>query len=385
MTSKPLVSIITPSYNQAAFLEHTILSVLKQEYEPIEYLIVDGDSKDGSQEIINCYNDRLKWWVSEPDAGQADAINKGLKRAKGEIVAWLNSDDLYLPCAISRAVAALQENPDLGMVYGDALSIDYHGTPINKLTFGDWSLSELIRFRIICQPTVFMRRSVLEKAGYLDPSYHFMLDHQLWIRIARLAPIAYLHDQKPDAKKYGKQNSSKVWQTFSPVAAARYHPTAKNVTQATDFGRETLQILDWMEKQPDLSSVLTQNRNRVRAGAFRLNGRYLLEGGLPWPALKSYTRALLNWPSFTLKHWHRMVFAILCMLRLDPFTTPFRKLTTERRKKRLIDGIRRYYRPIACYNGSPAHGVTGLETWPGLNLEMVTLPDSRRMTISNHY
>jgi glycosyltransferase involved in cell wall biosynthesis len=153
-----LVSIVTPSFNQADYLEQTIQSVLAQDYPWIEYIIIDGASTDGSVEIIERYAGRLAWWVSEPDRGQAEAINKGLQRANGEIVAWLNSDDLYLPGAVSRAVAALQANHALGLVYGDALTIDAQGRPIHSLVFGEWGLEELIRFRIICQPAVFMRR-----------------------------------------------------------------------------------------------------------------------------------------------------------------------------------------------------------------------------------
>ncbi|HTX79640.1 MAG TPA: glycosyltransferase family 2 protein, partial [Longilinea sp.] len=119
-----LVSIVTPSFNQARFLERTIRSVLEQTDADIEYLVVDGGSTDGSVEIIQKYADRLAWWVSEKDKGQTDAINKGFSHAHGEILAWLNSDDTYEPHAISEAVAFLQAHPDTGMVYGDANFID---------------------------------------------------------------------------------------------------------------------------------------------------------------------------------------------------------------------------------------------------------------------
>ena len=288
-----LVSIITPSYNQAAFLEQTIHSVLGQGDASIEYLIVDGGSTDDSVEIIHKYAGQLAWWVSERDAGQADAINKGLRRAKGEIVAWLNSDDLYLPGAIAQAVAAFQAHPEAGLVFGDAITIDPMGRQIGRLAFGDWGLDELMGFRIICQPAVFMRRSVLEQAGYLDPSYHYLLDHQLWLRIACLSPIHHV---------------MQVW------AQARHHPGAKNVAQPEGFSRETMRLLAWMETQPDLAPRLAANRRRIEAGAYRLSARYLLDGDQPGRALRDYGRALRRSPGFALQHWHRMLYAVLSLL-----------------------------------------------------------------------
>jgi hypothetical protein len=297
--SAPLVSIITPSYNQAAFLEQTIQSVLGQDYNPIEYIVVDGASTDGSPEIIQRYADRLGWWVSEPDSGQAEAINKGIKRSQGEIVAWLNSDDLYFPGVVSGAVEVLQADSRLGMAYGDAITIDSESRPLNRLTFGDWGLKELMGFRIICQPAVFMRRAVLEQAGLgpensaLDPSYHFMLDHHLWLRMAKTAPIRHIS---------------------SPWAAARHHPAAKNVAQAAGFAGEIQRLLGWMRLQPDLSPLLSANRKMVEAGAHRLTARYLLDGGQPGPALQAYRKAFLSDPAYTLKHWRRIVYALLSLV-----------------------------------------------------------------------
>src|SRR5574341_123266 len=115
----PLVSIITPSFNHARYIEATMRSVLSQDYPYIEYMVVDGGSDDGTVDIIKKYESRLSWWVSEKDQGQTDAINKGLARAKGNILAWLNSDDTYEPGAISAAVKFLQEHPEVGMVYGE--------------------------------------------------------------------------------------------------------------------------------------------------------------------------------------------------------------------------------------------------------------------------
>lgn len=284
-------------------------SVLRQEGVEIEYLVVDGGSTDGSVDIIRRWGDRLAWWVSEPDRGQAEAINKGLQRASGEIVAWLNSDDLYLPGAVARAAAALQAEPELGMVFGDAITIDAEGRPLNTLSFGDWGLEELAAFRIICQPAVFMRRSVLEQAGLLDPSYHYMLDHHLWVRLASLAPVRHV---------------PQVW------AAARHHPGAKNVAQAGKFGQETLRLAAWMETDPRLGPLVRSRRRAVLAGAYRLNARYLLDGGQPGPALKSYARALRYNPRFALRHWHRMLYAALSLVGLSRLGEWYYRLTPYR-------------------------------------------------------
>ena len=175
--SLPRVSIVTPSFNQAAFLEETIQSVLSQDYPELDYIVIDGGSTDGSVEIIEQYADRLAYWTSEKDSGQADAINKGLARTTGEIVAWLNSDDTYLPGAIHAAVEALQANPECGLVYGDVLAVDGQGQPTNLIRYEDWGLDGLLQFKIIGQPAVFMRREALAKAGELDTSFHFLLDH----------------------------------------------------------------------------------------------------------------------------------------------------------------------------------------------------------------
>ena len=122
MPDFPLVSIVTPSFNQARFLEATLRSVLEQDYPNIEYLVVDGASTDGSVEIIRRYADRLTWWVSEKDNGQSEAINKGMRRARGEFIGWLNSDDIYLPGAVSAAVSAFLSHPQAGLIYGRCAS-----------------------------------------------------------------------------------------------------------------------------------------------------------------------------------------------------------------------------------------------------------------------
>ena len=135
----PLISIITPSFNQGEFLEETILSVLNQAYEDIEYIVIDGGSTDNSVSIIEKYKDRLAYWVSEPDNGQAEAIQKGMEKASGKYVAWLNSDDVYRINAVSNAISKLEVNPALWLVYGDLDSINLRSEIINTISYRNYS------------------------------------------------------------------------------------------------------------------------------------------------------------------------------------------------------------------------------------------------------
>ncbi|MEZ0395283.1 MAG: glycosyltransferase family 2 protein [Anaerolineales bacterium] len=290
------VSIITPSFNQAPFLEQTICSVLEQDYAPIEYFVMDGGSTDGSQAIIEKYADRLAGWVSEKDRGQGDAINKGLARASGEIVAWLNSDDYYLPGAVAEAVRVFRENPRVGLVFGDVLAVDEAGRPINLLKYGPWGLEELMSFHIIGQPAVFMRRSVQVEAGPLDISYHCLLDHHLWLRIAQRAEISYLP---------------------KTLAAARYHSAAKNIARPVEFAREAYRIADWMKTQPVLADLMLRNEKRVRAGLYNLSAFYLVEGGQFAAALRDYGRVLAVHPPTVLRAWRRILLALLGLFGLQ--------------------------------------------------------------------
>lgn len=190
---KPLVSIVTPSYNQAKYLEATIQSVLDQDYENIEYIVVDGGSTDGSVDILHKYSDRLAWWVSEPDQGQTNAINKGFARANGEILAWLNSDDTYLPQAVSQAAAKFQDSPETGLIYGDANFIDGEGRVIGKFNAQQTSYARLRRGGVyIPQQAAFWRADLWRQVGPLDPSFYFAMDYDLWVRLAKVSEIRYV-------------------------------------------------------------------------------------------------------------------------------------------------------------------------------------------------
>ncbi len=193
MNELPLVSIVTPSFNQAAFLEKTIRSVLEQDYPRIEYILIDGGSTDGSPEIIQRYAGRLAYWVSERDRGQTDAINKGFARAQGSILAWLNSDDTYQPGAVREAVAFLLAHPEAGMVYGDGNFIAENDRVIGRFPSAQTDLPKLRRGYVhVCQQAAFFRADLWRAVGPLDPSFYFAMDYDLWVRLAQKAPLVYL-------------------------------------------------------------------------------------------------------------------------------------------------------------------------------------------------
>lgn len=189
----PKVSIIMPSYNQGQFLEASIQSVLAQDYPNLEFILVDGGSKDNSLEIIKKYQDRFDWWISEKDKGHADALNKGFSHATGEILAWLNSDDIYFPNAVSEAVAILTSHPAVGMVYGDADLIDDFGEPAGKFASKQTSYRQMLRGSVhIPQATTFFRADVWRQAGPLDLSLFFSFDYDLWVKIAKASQVLYV-------------------------------------------------------------------------------------------------------------------------------------------------------------------------------------------------
>lgn len=291
-----LVSIITPSFNQAKYLEQTIRSVLEQDYPSIEYIVIDGASTDGSVDIIKRYADKFAYWISEKDSGQADAINKGFVRATGEIIAWLNSDDYYLSGAVSAAVKAFDEHPDAVLVYGNMLAVDENGTTFNTLTYKQLTLEDLLCFQIIGQPAVFMRRSALQKTSGLNPDFHFLLDHLLWIQLAQHGRFFHVN------------------QTWS---AARYHAEAKNRAKAVAFGREAFRILDSVTQKEELAPLLAKIQRRARASVYRVDARYLLDGGLPAKSLAAWMRALSIHPPTALARMNIFVSSILILLGLE--------------------------------------------------------------------
>ena len=178
----PRISIVTPSFNQGKFLEETIQSVLSQNYPDLEYFVIDGGSTDNSIDIIKKYEGRLNYWVSEKDCGQSEAINKGLKRASGEIVAWLNSDDTYLDETLNRVAALFRQNPSVDLLYGNVENIYPDGRK-KLITSDPFKPIRFLRQVNVHQPSVFWKRKLHSTIGWLDESLYYMMDYDLWMRI----------------------------------------------------------------------------------------------------------------------------------------------------------------------------------------------------------
>jgi glycosyltransferase involved in cell wall biosynthesis len=181
----PLVSIVTPSFNQGKFIRTAIEGVLHQSGVSLEYLVIDGGSSDETLEILQSYGSRLHW-ISEPDKGQADAINKGFGKTLGEILGWLNSDDLYCPGALRYVVQEFENDPNLMLLYGKAHHVDVNGHFLEEYPTTEFSLEALSYSCFICQPACFFRRSLFKAVGGLNPSLHYALDLDLWIRFGKL-------------------------------------------------------------------------------------------------------------------------------------------------------------------------------------------------------
>jgi glycosyltransferase involved in cell wall biosynthesis len=204
----PLVSIITPSFNQGRFIEETILSIQEQTYKNIEHLIIDGGSTDQTLKILKKYSSSLSW-ISEPDTGQTDAINKGIIRSKGDIIAYLNSDDLYLPESIKTVVDYFTNHPDVDMVYGDIIHIDEKSQVMETVRTGSILPEDFLTCQVyLPQPAVFFRKRIIDKIGYFDESLHLAMDMEYWIRALLAVPTAYIPQPLAKARFYADTKSS---------------------------------------------------------------------------------------------------------------------------------------------------------------------------------
>ncbi len=226
----PKISVVTPSFNQAAFLEQTLRSVIDQRYPNLEYIVIDGGSTDGSVDIIRRHEQHLAYWVSEPDHGQYDAINKGFARATGDIMAWLNSDDKYLEWTLATVAEVMTELPKIEWLTSRFhLFWDVHGRAMRCESHPGFSRELVLRggtlpgcgwpaWAFIQQESTFWRRSLWERAGgNLNPEYSFAGDFDLWIRFAEQAELYSLS---------------------VPLAGFRQHPSQKTALHMPEYLRE---------------------------------------------------------------------------------------------------------------------------------------------------
>lgn len=272
----PRVSIVTPSYNQAPFIEETIRSVLLQGYPDLEYIIIDGGSTDGSVEIIRQYEAWLAYWVSEPDEGQSDALQKGFQRATGSIVAWLNSDDWYLSGILPERVTELVYDPELVLVYGDCHRVDEAGERINTWRAGPLTAANLLMDgNQIPQQSTFIRAVALSAVGGIDRCLHYVMDFALWLRLSLVGNLKYVP---------------------GPVANFRKHRGSKGVAAGYDF---LVEGLEWLSQWEDLGRILNESQ---QAEMFRrrhvIAALYAIFEGKEAAAVSHFCTALQDgvWP-----------------------------------------------------------------------------------------
>jgi glycosyltransferase involved in cell wall biosynthesis len=287
--SWPKINIITPSFNQGAFIEETIRSVLLQSYPNIEYIIIDGGSTDGTVEIIRKYEQRLAFWVSEPDEGQADALRRGFELAKGEILAYLNADDLYTPNAVETAFTAFQDDPDLALVHGDSIIINDAGEKIGHKRGEEGAFLSyfLSMANPISQPSAFWRRSDYESIGGIDSKLHYVLDYDLWSRMGLV----------------GK----KFRHIAADLSLFRIHASSKTQQSMLPFEQERLELIQTYLQDMILGPILSPHLRRLFSAVhLRLANAYWVEGDKhsAWThyqrAIRYSPRITFSWPSLNL-------------------------------------------------------------------------------------
>jgi len=196
------ISVVTPSYNQGAFLGRTLASVASQSHRPHEHLVFDGGSTDESVDVLKAAGNGVRW-VSRPDGGQADAVNQGLQTASGEVIAWINSDDVYYPGTFAKVAAAFAADPNLDVVYGAADHIDLFDRAFEAYPTTFWDPELLRQTCFICQPALFFRRRVVERVGLLDAGLRYCMDYNYWLRLADAGcHFAYLNDKLAGSRLY---------------------------------------------------------------------------------------------------------------------------------------------------------------------------------------
>ncbi|MBT3670470.1 MAG: glycosyltransferase [Bacteroidetes bacterium] len=272
----PLVSIVTPSYNQGEYIEETIQSVLNQNYPNIEYIVIDGGSKDRSKEIIQKYADKISYWVSEPDNGQADAINKGWEMSTGEFIGWINSDDILTSTSVNEVVKTFLKNPALGLVYGDLERINELGEFIEYSSYSEFNLKEMVRKAgWISQPGSLIKKAVYEKVGELDASLHFQMDLDYWLKIGLNYPVEYLP---------------------YPVAKFRQHTLSKTNSSSHIAANDIIKIYSKFFSRKDLPAEYLLIKREAFSNAYIYSARAFMRSEKYWDALLSLKKSIFGYP-----------------------------------------------------------------------------------------
>ena len=258
------ISIITPSFNQGRFIERTIQSVLSQNYRDLEYIVVDGGSTDETLTILKKYEGRLRW-ISEKDSGQSNAINKGFRMARGEIVAWLNSDDIYLPGALRKIARYFAKHPGVMMVYGEGYMIDEHDNTKCRFPFTEpkFDLAKLIYYGdYVLQQSTFMRRTVFDDIPMLDESLHFGMDWDLFIRIGKKFRVEYIPEYIGCIREHGeaKTSSGGVRRFRELVKVIRNHAVERYPMAYINYGLDAYTKALFGDKADGLDNGSTKTR-----------------------------------------------------------------------------------------------------------------------------
>jgi glycosyltransferase involved in cell wall biosynthesis len=277
----PRITVVTPSYNQGRFIEETLRSVLLQGYPDLEYMVIDGGSTDGSQSIIRQYEPWLSHWVSEPDRGQTHAINKGLTRATGEIVAYINTDDWYLPGALAAAALEFGLRPEAAMVYGTASIVDEAGRELSRWEAKPFDLKTMLTSgSIVPQPATFFSRSIVAGLGYLNEDRQMIMDYELCTRIGARYPTVCLP---------------------RTLARFRAHPQSKTHLQFETTTRELVDFINGFQSDgpagDDWIAIRNGTLGRVH---FECAMGYVVRGQRGSKALQQLFRSLRLYPRFAL-------------------------------------------------------------------------------------
>ena len=291
----PLVSIVTPAYNQADFLRETIESVLAQDYPRIEHQVIDDGSTDETPQVMAEYEGRGILLDRHENRGQTPTINKGWERATGDVLTWLNSDDTLLPGAVSKAVDYLQKHPEVGIIFGDGLFTEPDGKPLERTKpRTGFSYREFVLKceNPIPQPSAFIRRSVVEDVGLLDPVFYYFMDWDFFLRAGVRHKIAYFPEL---------------------LSTYRLHPDSKTVAQAAKAAPELEYLYNKFFAREDLPAEIRSLQKRATANMLFLSGGYYMKGRKPDDAARMAWKALRTYPPMLAdpEMMHKFMYCLL--------------------------------------------------------------------------